>query len=954
MVCRRSSACAACVGVCLVLLLAWIVGGCGGSSQVAPGPDDGGDSDGGATTSEVSTASFIVDVETGDVTVTHSDGGEGTIGTAAAFTGTAVHFDSSVLYDQPGSLGLKFLDVSIANQMGFAIGQTPDGVETGVRVIFSDLKPLQTLPDIRSQATVRTVATVDGAPWGAAVADDGTAYVTIPHQVLKINGSNVSVLAGTTSSGYLNRAGTAARFEGPAGIAINPVDGALIVAEQTGNRIRRIGRNGSASLVAGTGAAGGIDGNGSVATFSSPVGVAVDSTGTIYVTDLHRVRRIAFSGGNATVPSNYTVSTLAGADAAGFVDASGSTTRFSTPLGITVDEDGNLYVADYGNRRIRMVLQDTRTTTIAGTGLNGRTDGAGNVATFRTPYGIAALPDRGRGVSLVVSDELDRVLRQISLKGGGDAAPGSAASWIVQTLAGQYGAARTADGPGNIASFNASRLLGANESGNVYVPDFASWKLRLVTPNQGFFPIDSTPGGLLMDSVRLSNADGWVPFAGGANRPFITYPAIGRGATSEPQIWSFSVPDTVTAFQFSVLVSAQTEAFTPPEGIDSDISGGTGSVRTNVRTLTGSTAGTDGFVDGIGSNSRFRSVIGMGFDAAGTAYVADADNNAIRRVTADGRVSTVAGSSGSSGFATGRGNFALMAYPTDVAVVEGEYLTASADWYAAGGVFLLVTDLDNNRVRIVRGPHSGWNAEDSWEPWNPNFYDVYVAAGDGTDGYANGGGHVAQFAAPSSIAMGPGGISYVLERTGGNRVRTLRWKGGDPTDSVSWQVGLLAGSTTGEPGYTNANGANARFDDPRGIAVGPDGTVYVADTYNHCIRKITPDGDVTTLAGTDSPGYVDAVGASARFSCPWDIAVGPDGYIYVADRYNYRIRRVSPGGTVTTVAGTGSSTRTDATGNASGHYDDLGIGINPSGDLYIAEAECIRAIERIIDVGNRG
>ncbi len=941
------------VGVGLVLLVAWIMGGCGGGSDVAPGPDNGGDGGGVVTTSEVSTASFIVDVETGDVTVTHSDGAQGTMGTAAAFTGTAVHFDSSVLYDQPGSLGLKFLDVSLANQMRFAIGQTPDGVETGVRVIFSDLKPVQTLPDIRSQTTVRNVAT-PGAPWGAAVADDGTAYVTIPHQVLKISGNNVSVLAGATSSGYLNRAGTAARFQSPAGIAVNPADGALIVADQAGNRIRRVDRNGSASLVAGTGAVGGANGNGSVATFSSPVGVAVDSGGTIYVTDLHRVRRITFNGGNATVPNSYTVSTLAGSDVAGFADASGSTSRFSTPLGITVDEDGNLYVADHGNRRIRMVLPDSRVTTVAGTGVNGRTDGAGNVATFRTPYGIAALPNCGRGVSLVVSDELDRVLRQVSLKDGGDAAPGSAASWIVQTLAGQYGAAGTADGPGNIASFNASRLLGANESGNVYVPDFGSWRLRLVTPNQGFFPIDSTPGGLLMDSVRLSNADGWVPFAGGANRPFITYPAIGRGATSEPQIWSFSVPDTVTAFQFSVLVSAQTEGFAPPEAIDSDISGGKGSVRTNVRTLAGSTAGTDGYIDGMGANSRFSAVIGMGFDAAGTAYVADADNDAIRRVTADGRVSTVAGNTGNAGFLNGRGNIAWLSYPTDVVVVQGEHLTASSDWSAAEGVFLLVTDLDNERVRIVRGPYSGWDAGDSWEPWNPNSYDVYVAAGDGNPGFADGRGNVAQFAAPSSIAMGPGGIFYVLEREGGNRVRTLYWRGGDPTDSVNWQVGLLAGSTTGAAGYTNAKGTSARFDDPRGIAVGPDGTVYVADTYNHCIRKITPDGDVTTLAGTTTPGYVDAVGTNARFNAPWDIAVGPDGYIYVADRYNFRIRRVSPGGTVTTVAGTGSSTRTDATGDASGHHDDLGIAINSSGDLYLAEGECIRVIERIIDVGGPG
>jgi streptogramin lyase len=150
----------------------------------------------------------------------------------------------------------------------------------------------------------------------------------------------------------------------------------------------------------------------------------------------------------------------------------------------------------------------------------------------------------------------------------------------------------------------------------------------------------------------------------------------------------------------------------------------------------------------------------------------------------------------------------------------------------------------------------------------------------------------------------------------------------------------------------NATGSSARFDDPRGVTVGPDGNVYVADTYNDCIRKITPDGVVTTLAGTNSSGYVDGASTLARFYRPWAVAAGPDGYLYVADRYNYRIRRVSPTGQVTTVAGTGSSARSDGAGNASGHQDDLGIAVSRSGDLYVAEAECVRVIERIVDIGD--
>jgi len=455
-----------------------------------------------------------------------------------------------------------------------------------------------------------------------------------------------------------------------------------------------------------------------------------------------------------------------------------------------------------------------------------------------------------------------------------------------------------------------------------------------------------------LDNVQLSNSDGWLPYAGGNNRPFIAYPAIGRGGTSAPQVWAFTVPSRVTAFQFSVIVSAQTEAPAPPEGVDGDMNSGNGSPRSIVRTLAGSTTGVNGYIDGGGTNARFRAIAGVSHDSAGNTFVADADNNAIRRVTPDGLVSTVAGSIGSAGYANGRGNVAELDAPHDVIVVEGDALSSICGWpVGTDGVHLLIADLGNERIRIARGPYAGWTTDTPWEPWNPGFYEVSTVAGDGTAAYTNGSGAVAQFVAPASIAMGPGGIFYVLERGGGNRVRTLRWTGGDPTSPANWQVDLLAGSTAGTSGYIDATGSSARFNQPRGIAVGPDGMVYVADTYNHCIRKITPDGDVSTLAGTDTSGYLDAAGSAARFFRPWDVCVGSDGYVYVADRYNSRIRRVSPSGVVTTVAGTGLSLRLDGRGNESAHTSDLGIGISPSGDLYVGEATCLRVIERIIDVG---
>ncbi|MCE5238002.1 hypothetical protein LLH23_05875, partial [bacterium] len=810
------------------------------------------------------------------------------------------------------------------------------------------------LGDIRSLVNVSSLAALGSGPSGVAAASDGAVYVTGGNQVLKVQGGAVSVLAGDGVAGYVDGLGTAARFDNPTGIAQNPVDGSLIVADYTRHRIRRVTLAGVASLVAGTGVEGGTNGTGSTATFSRPAGVAVDAAGVIYVAEQggHRVRRIALSSGDGTLPSHYLVTTLAGSGAAGFAEGNGTAASFNGPRGVAVDEDGNVYVADAGNYRVRVVRPTGQVTTAAGSGSGGATDGYGNVATFNSLYGVAALPDRGRGVSLVVADMNARTLRQLRLREG--AAIGSSSNWIVQTLAGQNGVAGSTDGTGDVARFHTPRLVAAASSGTLYLADNGNSSIRRVVPAGGYFPLGEV-GAAPSEPVVLANAAGMVPWSGGDPRPYLACPDLAAGATSEPVKWTFAVPAGVSAFEFTVTVAAATDPYSPPEAVNKDSSGGKGSPQVSVRTLAGSTTGQNGFVDGMGANARFRLLVGLTVDSDGVAYAADADNNAIRRIEPGGRVTTVAGSLGTAGHVNGLGNVAQLSYPCGVAVVPDGILSTSGSLPAGTDTtFLVVTDLDNDRVRLIRSPQTGWTAALPWEPWNPAFYQVATIAGDGTSGYNNGSGNVAQFAAPGAVAVGPGGIVYICERAGGSRVRTLRYTGGDPMVATNWQVGLLAGSTSGASGYVDATGSSAQFTDPRGITVGPDGTAYVADTYNHCIRKVTPDGVVTTLAGTNTSGYVDSSGTAARFYCPWAVAAGPDGYLFVADRYNYRIRRVSPTGVVRTVAGTGSSGREDGRGDTAEFADDLGIAVSPGGDVYVAEAECIRLVERIVSVALAG
>lgn len=179
---------------------------------------------------------------------------------------------------------------------------------------------------------------------------------------------------------------------------------------------------------------------------------------------------------------------------------------------------------------------------------------------------------------------------------------------------------------------------------------------------------------------------------------------------------------------------------------------------------------------------------------------------------------------------------------------------------------------------------------------------------------------------PTGIAIGSTEFMYVAE-TGRNRILKVTSAG------VST---VFAGSTSGASGTTNANGTNARFNQPHGLAVDANGNIYVADTGNHMIRKITPSGDVTTLAGSGSPGSNNGNGTSASFNDPYVVAVDPaTSEIYITETGNHRIRKVTPSGDVSFIAGQ-SAGYADGTGSVARFDDPLGMAFyGPM--MYVAE-----------------
>ena len=159
-------------------------------------------------------------------------------------------------------------------------------------------------------------------------------------------------------------------------------------------------------------------------------------------------------------------------------------------------------------------------------------------------------------------------------------------------------------------------------------------------------------------------------------------------------------------------------------------------------------------------------------------------------------------------------------------------------------------------------------------------------------------------------------------------------------------VSTLAGSTSG---FLDATGAAARFSDPRGVAVGPAGNIYVADTGNHRIRRITPAGVVTTLAGSGTGAFANGTGAAASFFIPMGVAVDDVGNVIVGDAGNQRIRRVTPAGVVTTLAGSGTAAFADGTGAAASFSGPGSVAVDLNKNVYVSDSTNHRI--RIVTAG---
>ncbi len=719
-------------------------------------------------------------------------------------------------------------------------------------------------------------------------------------------------IAGTSTfgqaapSGVIDGTGAAARFLGPYGITIDS-SGNAYLADAYNVAIRKVTPAGVVTtLIAGVGSADGSLDNASV---RSPNGVASDASGNLYIADTgnNTLRKVT--------PDGLVVTLAGSAGVAGSADGVGGAATFNLPIGVATDADGDIYVADYGNDTIRRVTPDGTVTTIAGAvGVRGSADGPGSSARFSSPTGVAV---DAQG-NVYVADLGNDTIRKITPDG------------IVRTIAGLTADAGASDGPALEARFNQPRMLALDAAGNLFITDPGNATIRVLTTSGTVNTIGGLAGvpgyadgvgssarfnqpfGIALDAagvIYLTDFGNNVILQGVPTTPTVT---INDATVIEPLTGTSNVAVGLTLSAPSyetVTVQFSTADGSANAGTNYALASGTftfnagstnGAVLVNIP-ATGATPSAKTF--SVTLTSPTNCTIARA-SATVTIFPAAAPTITSQPLGQNSNVSsnvvfTVVAAGSSPLFFQWFKNTGLLAGATGSSLVLNDLQLSDAGNYSV---------IVSNALGALTSQTASLTVAT-----NPTAYLFTTLAGlAGNAGSADGTGSAARFYQPSAVAVDTTGTVYVAD-SGNQTIRRIT-----PTGVVT----TFAGSP-GLGGSVDGIGSAARFFYPDGVTVDAEGTVYVADSGNDTIRKVTPGGVVTTLAGlAGQSGLTDGTGGGARFDGPQSLATDSAGNIYVADTGNHVIRKVSPTGAVTTlpgsIAGFVSAMAVDGVGNVYG------------------------------------
>jgi hypothetical protein len=529
-----------------------------------------------------------------------------------------------------------------------------------------------------------------------------------------------------------------------------------------------------------------------------------------------------------------------------------------------LDSAGNVYVADTGNCTIRKLTQlgtNWISSTIAGLASSrGTADGTNSDARFASPLSVAV----DRAGIIYVADWGSSEIRKLTPMG---------TNWVSSTI-------------GNDAQFNFPGGVAVDSAGNVYVADSRNFTIRKLTP-VGTSWVSHTIAGLAGHSGSTDGTNSDARF---------TSPA-GVALNSVGDIY---VTDVTTIRKLSPV--------------------GTNWVLSTIAGL----AGTSGSTDGTNGDARFQSLGDVAVNNAGNVYVGDAENHTIRRLTLVGTnwvSSTIAGLAGSSGSTDGTNSGARFYYPSSVALDR------------AGDVY--VADSGNNTIRKLTLVGTNWVSSTI-----AGVGGSYYGSTDSTNGAS------VRFDYPYDVAVDAQANVFVADQ-GNNTIRKLTQVGSN------WMSSTIAG-LAGSQGSADGTNSDVRFFRPSGVSVAGTGGVYVVDGSS-TIRKLTPIGTnwvSSTIAGqAGSVGSADGTNSDARFNYPRGVAVDSAGNVYVADTGNTTIRRLTVMGTnwvSSTVAGrVGESGSVDGTNSDVYFSNPIGVAADSAGNLYVTDQNTIRKLTRV-------
>ena len=627
----------------------------------------------------------------------------------------------------------------------------------------------------------------------------------------------------------------------PLGVTIDGIGNLYIV--DGSNRIRKIDRNGIISTFAGNGSSFYNGSTGTATKMSiNPSGIAIDTIGNVYIADSYnnRIRKISKIG---------ILTTIAGDSIQGYSGDGGLAiaASLSHPSGVAVDNIGNVYIADYGNNRIRKVDTNHIISTVAGNGIstyNG--DGGKAIIASLNPIGIS-LDIVG---NLYISDYSNNRIRKVDVNG------------IITTIAGGFGNGFSGDGIlATSATLWNPKGITLDTAGNLFIADQNNNRIRKVNTK-----------GII------------TTIAGGG------YNLLGDGGKATSV--TLTQPSNVFVDYFGNIYISENNYRLRKVDVKGIITTIAGNGKLNFRG------------DGGQAIDASMSPMGVTVDKLGNLYISDYGNNRIRKVGLNGIINTIAGDS-------------LQGYSGDgiKATLSSLYTPSKTALDNKGNLY--ICDENNNRIRKV----------------DTNGI-ITTFAGNNSQGYSGDGAlaNQAQINTPFGVATDNMGNIYIAEY-GSNVIRKV-----DTTGIISTIVG------NGNRGYSGDGGLAilATLNQPYDVTVDTIGNLYLIDQGNNVIRKVDKYGIISTVAGTGGRGYGgdEDSAINANLNAPRGIAIDRIGNLYISDNGNQRIRMVNPKGIISTIVGNGTFGYNGDGGLASEATLDgtSGISVDFVGNLYIAES----------------